>query len=214
MSFITHFSGLFHYDHLGGDKLLSISILSFLILSVFSDVRIFCFWSERSDANLSIADMGSKKSHTDEWSLDNASYSKVISTFGLVPSLDTFASPDNAKCDRFYSKLPETNTSGVNFFNQTLDPSDILYVCPPVNCISRAWRTITRIPGLTSIVVVPYWRSHAFFADFLEKDQFKSCVKSHFIFDASFTSKSDSCLFNGSTKFATLAMLVITDTTK
>ena len=155
--------------------------------------------------------MGSKKSNTDEWSLDNASYAQVLSKFGLTPTLDAFASQSNTKCARYFSKLPETNTAGVNFFNQTINISDILYVCPPISCISRAWRVLTKISGLTSIIVVPYWRSHAFFADFLEKDQFKPCIKSHFIFDASFISKSDSCMFNGSTKFATLAMLVIVD---
>ena len=178
-----------------------------------SDVRIFCFWSERSDENLSIADMGSKKTSTDEWSLDNESYSQVLSRFSVVPTIDAFAAPDNTKCERFFSKWPETNTAGVNFFSQIIDPTEILYVCPPISCISRAWRTISKINGLTSIMVVPYWRSHAFFADFLEKDQFKSCIKSYFIFDANFTSKSESCLFNGSTKFATLAMLITVDNT-
>ena len=174
-----------------------------------SDVRIFCFWSERSDDNLTVADMGSKKYSTDEWSLDDQSYLKITSTFKISPNLDAFATESNTKCPRFYSKLPETKTSGVNFFNQQIDPQDILYVCPPISCVQRAWRTVTKVPGLKSIFVAPYWRSHAFFADFLEQDQFKPCVKSHLIFDASFVCNSESCLFNGATKFATLAMLVI-----
>ena len=170
----------------------------------------YTFWSERSDPNLQLADDGSKKNSTDEWTLDETSFKTVLEKFQVTPDLDTFASYENKKCDRFYAKIPELGCEAVDFFLQTLYSDIVYWVCPPVCHIIRAWRTITKQKDLTVIFVVPYWRSHTFYAEFLDQDHFKNCVVDHLIFPASFISKSESCLFNGTTSFNTLAMLIKT----
>ena len=128
----------------------------------------------------------------------------------MTPDLDCFASQDNAKCDLYYSKLPEANSFGINFFYQKLNSDHILYVCPPVSAIQRAWRKIVQTPNVVALLCVPYWRSHAYYADFLETDRFKPCVKDFFRFKSHFVSKSESCLFNGVTNFEMLALLIKT----
>ena len=175
-------------------------------------MKILTFWTEREDQNLRLADDGSKKSKTstDEWSLDSTAYSTILERFSLSPTVDTFASSENAKCKVYFSKLPETTTSGVDFFRQKLGGDEIYFVCPPICHIQRAWRKVTQTKGITAIVCIPYWKSHAYFADLLEADNFKPCIKDHFCFKANFVSKSDSCLFNGVTKFDMIALLVKT----
>ena len=178
---------------------------------LFLGVKLFLFWTERSDENLQVADSGSKSSNnTDEWSLELDSYHMVTQKFNTLPTIDGFASFDNAKCPAYFSKLPEAEAAGTDFFHQKLLTSEIYFICPPIVNIIRAWRKVIQTPNLTVIFCCPFWRSHTFYSEFLETDQYKPCVKDHLIFKASFVSKSDSCMFNGSTNFEMLALLIQT----
>ena len=44
----------------------------------------------------------------------------------------SFASAPNAVCPVFFSRFDSVGTSGVDFFNQCLSPSDFYYLCPPI----------------------------------------------------------------------------------
>ena len=47
-------------------------------------------------------------------------------------TVDAFASAPNAVCPVFFSRFDSVGTSGVDFFNQCLSPSDFYYLCPPI----------------------------------------------------------------------------------
>ncbi len=174
------------------------------------DIKIHCFWSRRSDENMQYADEGSKRITTDEWGLSPESYNYITKHFNFYPDTDAFASEIMTKCAVFYSKLPDRKTSGVDFFLQELSTQRKYFACPPVKLIHKAWRTIVNTPGLSILFLVPNWRSNAFYAAFLDHDDFKPCIKKYKVFQASFVSASENCLFKGETPFSMLAMMIVT----
>ncbi len=168
------------------------------------------FWSGREDPNLRLADSGSKKDSMDDWGLDTKSFKKVVGFLGTNLTVDALASESNSRCPVYFSKLPETKSSGVDFFLQPLQQNHVYWISPSVCLIQRAWRTVLNSKGMTAIFAVPNCLSNTFYADFKDKDNFKSVIVKQLIFYATFRAKSASCLFNGSTKFDTLVMLVKT----
>ena len=69
-----------------------------------------------------LADLGSKFINlTDEWLIDLATFKMIFNYFRLIPTVDCFASDSNFKCTKFFSKIPQLNTVGVNFFHAAID---------------------------------------------------------------------------------------------
>ena len=74
-------------------------------------------WAPRTNKQIQLADEGSKFfSSTDEWVFDDYSYANICSFFGKVPTIDAFATSTNARCFKFFSKIPQVGSLGVNFF--------------------------------------------------------------------------------------------------
>ena len=68
----------------------------------------------------------------------------------------------NKICDRFFSLIPQTGASGVNFFAQVLYSEEIYFCCPPVSQILPCFKKLVSQPGLTAILLIPDWKSHVF----------------------------------------------------
>ena len=83
-------------------------------------VKIIPVWTPREHARLQLADLGSKFStSTDEWSVSRLVIDAVLNCINVQLTIDAFASVHNKICDRFFSLIPQTRASGVNFFAQT-----------------------------------------------------------------------------------------------
>ncbi len=177
-----------------------------------SDIQLRLIWTGREDLNLRHADAGSKKINrsTDEWSINTEDYNQVINAVGVTPTIDCFASQRNKKCDIFFSRYPETGSSGIDFFSQPLSSDNVYLAVPPISAIQKAWRHFLAHKGLTVILLVPKWQSFPYYASFFTNGEFKPCVRKHFSFTAGFVSESEQCLFNGRVKFEMLCLLLKT----
>ena len=75
-------------------------------------------------------------------------------------TLDCFAYATNAKCQKFYSKVPSPHSAGINAFQQDWS-QEFNYVCPPVKMIINTIQHILVNPS-QGVLVVPYWPSNCF----------------------------------------------------
>jgi hypothetical protein len=83
------------------------------------DVRIVPVWTPRSQARIVEADLGSKlNSSTDEWCIDRQDLADVFTTLDYWPSFDCMATSRNSVCEKFFSKIPQIGSAGVNFLCQ------------------------------------------------------------------------------------------------
>jgi hypothetical protein len=101
---------------------------------------------------------------TDELFIDRASLAAVFQHCSFFPGLncvDCFASAANDVSDAFYSLIPQQNSLGVNFF--TISPHQpVLFLCPLISQIARAYCRILALPGKRSLLIVPHWPSSVF----------------------------------------------------
>ena len=76
--------------------------------------------------------------------------------------MDAFASAPNAVCPVFFSRFDSVGTSGVDFFNQCLSPSDFYYLCPP---ILKAVSVVKHMfyHRAKGVLVYPIWPTHISF---------------------------------------------------
>jgi hypothetical protein len=80
------------------------------------DIRIVPVWTPRNQARIVTADLGSKmSSSTDEWCVDREDLAKMFTDMDFKPEFDCMASRRNAICEKYFSKIPQIGSSGVNF---------------------------------------------------------------------------------------------------
>ncbi len=180
------------------------------IAQVVNNIKILPVWQRRSTALLQIADDGSKSISTDEWSVSADQFNLICTKFNFVPEWDLMATAKNTKCPQFFSKLPEVGTSGVNVFLQNLSPGRKYYACPPVRSIVPLVHKILDQSDIVCLLLVPYWPSASYWPLFCELGHFRSFIKKLYIFQTSFTSESDNCIFKNSTNFSMAALLIST----
>ena len=116
-------------------------------------VQILPIHLQREEAN-----SGTRKFDPDDWGVDPESFQNLTSSFEI--SIDLFAHLSNKKTPRFYSFGAAYLSSGVDAF--AFDRTDEnAWVCPPICLVIPAFRKILRT-RMTAILVVPRWRSAAF----------------------------------------------------
>ena len=172
------------------------------------DIRIIPVWQRRSTLLLRIADDGSKSDNTDEWGLSDTHYKFICDKFDIHPSFDLMATSSNTKCEYFYSKLPDAAASGVNVFLQNLSPAVTYFACPPVKSIIPLMHKLLDQPGLTCLLVVPFWPSASFWALFVDLGRFRPFIKKMFVFQATFIAAPDKCIFRNEANFSMAAFLI------
>jgi hypothetical protein len=112
------------------------------------DVKILPVWTPRSHPRIVQADLGSKlASSTDEWCIDREDLASVFSEMGYKPDFDCMATRKNAICKKFFSKIPQIGSAGVNFLGQPLLSGTAYFCCPPVKMMVGSFaiclRTVT-----------------------------------------------------------------------
>ena len=83
------------------------------------------------------ADMGSRDFHSDDISLDYFTFQEAERKFGSF-TVDGFASSGNAKCSTFFSRRDVPGSAGVDFFMQTLNPSEFYWLFPAISMLCQA----------------------------------------------------------------------------
>ena len=169
--------------------------------------QIIPIWAPRSNSHIQIADEGSKFSlSTDEWTFDIVSFHDICNQFQVVPTVDGFASSTNNRCEQFFSKIPQKNSSGVNFFAQQLTSKDIYYCCPPPKLIIYTFKHIFSFPNCKAIIVFPIWKSANFFNFVIHGQKTAPFVLQYKIFNPRFFAKHG--LFIGYKNFDMMAVFV------
>ena len=176
-------------------------------------VKIIPVWTPREHARLQLADLGSKFStSTDEWPVSRPVIDAVLNCLNVQPTIDAFASVHNKICDRFFSLIPQTGASGVNFFAQVLYSEEIYFCCPPVSQILPCFKKLVSQPGLTAILLIPDWKSHVFYPYLFNGNVCQPQIKQIFPFQPTFSysNMASSKVFSKNPKFQMFAMLVKT----
>ena len=174
------------------------------------DVKIFPLWVRRTNQNLMVADNGSKPVDKDEWQVSLEDYNMCMKKMGVSPTVDGMAVKSNARCDVFFSRLPELDSAGVDFFWQPLLSTEIYFLCPPIKLIQRVINKVLAAKGITVVLLIPHWRSHPFYTALRDKQAFKSCIVKHFTFNALFESSVPQCMFMGRKAFNMICLLIKT----
>ncbi len=141
------------------------------------DVNIVPVWTPRSQARSVESDLGYKMaSSTDEWCIDREDLGKVFLDLSYAPDFDCMATRKNAICQRFYSKIPQIGTAGVNFLSQELQPGVLYYCCPPVRMIGRVVCHLLEKENIQCLLIVPGWTSMAFWSALSESEKFRCSI--------------------------------------
>jgi hypothetical protein len=92
-------------------------------------------WVSRDNPFLLKADAISKGIDTDNWEVSRANYVHLNALFGPF-LINLFATCDNARATRFYSRSWEMGTQGVDSFAQNWH-RECAYVAPPVSLVMQ-----------------------------------------------------------------------------
>ena len=131
----------------------------FLSLCLYKIVMV-PVWLSREHEVIQYADRWSRDFRYDDFSLTQ----DCLGNIKHIPTLtvDSFASAPNTVCLVFFSCFDSVGTSGVDFFNQYLSPSEFYYLCPPilkaVNVVKHMY--YHRAKG---VLVYPIWPTHISF---------------------------------------------------
>ena len=142
-------------------------------------------WTTRNHSRIIQADIGSKFS-ADEWGLSREILQDIFSKFNFTPSIDCFASSEIQICSTFFSKIPQLGSSGVNFFAQSLDDSEEYFCFPPTKLIDQLFEVFVSHPEISGLIIVPAWKSSAFWPVIYSGNWFHPRIKSFLSFKARF----------------------------
>ena len=127
-------------------------------------ISVVAMWRSRESGVIKWADMGSREYYGDDIEMDFFSMSLIYEKFGDF-DVDGFGSRRTSKGRRFYSKVEEPGTAGVDFFHQKLDAEDSHFCFPPPHLLVPAWMHIKRW-RVSAVMVVPVWANSTFYSHF------------------------------------------------
>lgn len=99
-----------------------------------------------------------------DFKLDSISFSKIQSKLG-VPQIDLFASHQTNQCKNYYSWFPDPGCIGVDAFSYKWDT--FFYAFPPFSLVARVLKKVIN-DSATGIIVVPNWKTQAWYPVFKE----------------------------------------------
>ena len=105
-----------------------------------------------------LADRLSRHASQEEYSLTAAAWDTATS---LLPpdvhlTVDAFASPENARCCRFYSTGYAPDSDGMDALAQSWD-NDVLLLHPPIRLVGRTIAKLRDSPAAAALLIVPVW---------------------------------------------------------
>jgi hypothetical protein len=115
----------------------------------------------------------------------------------------------NAVCTRFFSKIPQVGTEGVNFLAQELKENVNYFCCPPIKMVGRVACHLLEKANVSSILLVPVWPSTAYWSSLSESVRFQEAVVNKVYFRPQFfMSNGASGLFSRKPNFEMVAFLL------
>ena len=188
-------------------------VIKFKLLEKKLDLEVIPVWTSRNHERIILADLGSKFSQSsDEWGIQREILNSLFTVMEFCPSVDCFASSNNKICEKFFSKIPQIATSGVNFFCQKLDERENYFCCPPTKLINFTFKHLTQQTiHITALLVVPVWKSSAFWPLIFQGNKFHPNIVKHLFFNGRFLSfnKVDT-LFSRTNSLEMVALLIKT----
>jgi hypothetical protein len=159
-------------------------------------VTILPKWVRRDDINLKIADIGSKLcSSSDEYGLSHHDFCTVQERFGLVFTVDCFASKMNRRTETYFSIVPQLESAGMDFFLQNLKSNEIYFIHPPTSVLRKVFNKLVLYQDITCVVILPCWASHSFWSYLIQQGYFQPFVKDFLLFDPLYVPFSKSTMF-------------------
>jgi hypothetical protein len=93
------------------------------------------------------------------WEVTSEEFQQLIGLFGPF-SVHLFATSNNAKCERFYSRSWEMGTLGIDAFAQSWQ-GECIFAAPPVSLVMRTiWKAA--LVKLSGLLIVPLWKNSEF----------------------------------------------------
>jgi hypothetical protein len=140
----------------------------FEIVLLSSDLRIHIepIHLLREDPRIQEADEGSKRLDTDNWSLDDYSFS-FFNQFSF--QTDLFADKFNSKCAQFCSLYYQEGSLAVDAFSIPWGPLGFLWICPPVSALIRIQRRITT-SACQGVIILPVWKTANFYTLYFDSN--------------------------------------------
>ena len=178
------------------------------------DVLVVPIWAPRSDTCIEYADLGSKLHlSSDEWGIDEKTFKFIQTFFQLEFTVDGFATSVNKKCGKYFSKIPQLHTSGVNFFAQKLVSKEVYWLCPPIKDVKDVIEYVEKFENITAVVFLPVWAGALYWFSIKNDCKFKWFVRNYLLVSPKFENFSiGKNLFEGYKKFKNMAILI--DTSK
>ena len=152
-----------------------------------------------------VADMASKCSDTDDWSIDDENFQYIITHFGPC-TIDRFASDSNKRFPKFNSKYHCVGTAAIDAFTQDWS-LETNWISPPVSLIARSLEH-SKSCRSHGILIAPFWPSSYFFPLIYDGNVFYSFIKRYLHFESSFKTNTQSNIFNSSVRMPMLAMVI------
>ena len=142
--------------------------------------------------------------------IDLDTFKIIFNYFRLIPTVDCFTSGSNFKCIKFFSKIPQMNSVGVNLFMQILTSTEINWACPPLNLVIDLFKhDIVKFKDVAIVVFVPVWKRANYWPYIVKGNFFHPLIERYKLCSRIFElNNSASNLFSGRKKFLCLALLV------
>ena len=128
-------------------------------------------WVPRSfNAN---ADFYSKICDYDDWRISNVLFDKIKMLTNLTFTVDVFATSENCKTYRFYSRFYSKKCLGVNAFNFDWE-NEVVWAVPPP---SVGLRTVLHFisSGCKGVIILPFWPGQSYWP-ILGDEEFKKFI--------------------------------------
>lgn len=162
---IDNTSAIAYINRAGGVQFPHLSELSRQIWQWCESRKLWIFASYIPSKLNTEADYASRITNVDtEWELNDIYFKKILKKFGPF-SIDLFASRLNKKCERFYSRFPDPDSTSVDAFTISWE-NEKFYAFPPFALILRALRKIISDKA-SGILIVPRWPAQPWYPLFM-----------------------------------------------
>ena len=141
------------------------------------EIKLVVAWVPRT--HNAMADFYSKLEDFDDWSLRPEFYQKISTVSMLNFTLDCFASSENTKCSKFYTRFYDYNTSGVDSLKFSWT-GEVVWVVPPPRIAVKALVHFKECRCVGAFIV-PKWTGQGFWA-MLQSSVYKKYVTGHYEF--------------------------------
>ena len=140
-------------------------------------------WCPRTNESLMLAD-NSCKSDTDEFTLPDNVYEKILKTLNVNISLDLFASSTIHRSEMFYTKKPSLGSLGANALRFNWGGDTVKFCFPPKNLLFKVFKKIEATEELNLVLVFLKTKGDIIFKLFIQGNNFKDYIKKCLVFDS------------------------------